>query len=301
MDALIFWAIPAFVLSMAAEALWARRAAREGREIRGYALKDTAANLSMGLGNLAITSGVKLGLMVLWMGLYELRLFELPVDSAWTWVALFFAEDLCYYAFHRGSHEIRLFWAGHVNHHSSTTYNLSTALRQSWTSSVAFIFWLPLPLLGFHPLMVLTQQAISLLYQYWLHTEAIERMPRWFEAVFNTPSHHRVHHGRNALYLDRNHAGILIIWDRLFGTFEPEKERPDYGLTTNISTYNPLRIAFHEWAAIGRDVRSARSLREAFGYVFGPPGWRPDRLDDTAPARRARALAAQAERAPEGA
>lgn len=300
MDALIYWAIPVFILTMVAEALWARRAVREGRDIRGYALKDTAANLSMGLGNLAITSGVKLGLMILWMGLYELRLFDLPTNSAWTWVALFFAEDLCYYAFHRGSHGIRLFWAGHVNHHSSTSYNLSTALRQSWTSSVAFVFWLPLPLLGFHPLMVLTQQAVSLLYQYWLHTEAIDRMPRWFEAVFNTPSHHRVHHGRNALYLDRNHAGILIIWDRLFGSFEPERARPDYGLTTNLSTYNPLRIAFHEWAAIGRDVRAARSVREVLGYVFGPPGWRPDTLEDTASARRARALAAESAGAPEG-
>jgi len=293
MSTLIYWAIPFFVLTMVLEALWARRAVREGREIRGYEGKDTAANLAMGLGNVAVAGLMKAALIGAWFWLYEQRFFDLPTNVAWVWVLLFFTEDLCYYAFHRASHEVRFFWAAHVNHHSSTTYNLSTALRQSWTTPlVGMVFWVPLPLLGFHPLMIMTQQAISLIYQYWLHTESIHKMPRAFEAVFNTPSQHRVHHGRNVQYLDRNHAGILSIWDRMFGTYEPEVERPDYGLTKNLETYNPWRIAFHEWTAIGRDVRRARSLREVLGYVFGPPGWRPDSLEDTAKVQRQRALGA---------
>ncbi|MSP74290.1 MAG: sterol desaturase family protein [Myxococcales bacterium] len=290
MSTLIYWSFPIFIVTLILERLWAGRATREGREIRGYQTRDTFASLSMGLGNVLIASVFKVFVLALHYWLYEHRVFDLQVDAAWVWVALFFAEDLCYYAFHRAGHEVRFFWAGHVNHHSSRSYNLSTALRQSWTGPlIGFIFWLPLPFLGFHPLMLLTQQAVSLLYQYWLHTEAIDRMPAPFEAVFNTPSHHRVHHGRNPLYLDRNYAGILIIWDRLFGTFEPERERPDYGLTHNLETYNPLRIAFHEWADILRDVRAARGVREVLGRVFGPPGWQAESKDETAAGQRRRA------------
>jgi sterol desaturase/sphingolipid hydroxylase (fatty acid hydroxylase superfamily) len=289
MSMLIYAAFPVFILTMILEAAWARRAA--GQPIRGYEPIDTWASLTMGIGNVAISAVTKLGVVALWAFLYEHRLFDLPTSGAAVWIALFFAEDLCYYAFHRAHHEVRLLWASHVNHHSSTRYNLSTALRQSWTSPVTgVLFWLPLPLLGFHPTLVLTQQAISLLYQYWLHTEAIDRMPAWFEAIFNTPSHHRVHHGRDPLYLDRNHAGILIVWDRLFGTFEPEDKRPDYGLTVNLETFNPLRIALHEWIAMGRDALAARSLRELIGVTLGPPGWRPESLEKTAAAMRAAAV-----------
>jgi sterol desaturase/sphingolipid hydroxylase (fatty acid hydroxylase superfamily) len=167
-------------------------------------------------------------------------------------------------------------WAAHVNHHSSEHFNLSTALRQSWTTPLTlpfFYFWLPLA--GFRPDMIVIQISISLLYQYWIHTELIGKLGP-FEWVMNTPSHHRVHHGSNVEYLDRNHAGIFIIWDRLFGTFEPEKAPVVYGLTTNIETFRPLRIAFHEWAALLRDVRGAASFREAVQYLFRPPGWSVD-------------------------
>ncbi|MCZ7686635.1 MAG: sterol desaturase family protein [Sandaracinaceae bacterium] len=275
MSALIYYAIPAFLLTVALEALWASRARRERSDLRGYEARDTWASLAMGVGNVLIAAVVKSAVVTLWVLLYEHRLFDLPVGALWTWALLFVTEDFCYYWFHRASHEVRFFWAAHVNHHSSTHYNLSTALRQSWTTPFTAVpFWLPLPLLGFHPAMILTQQAISLLYQYWLHTESIRRLGP-LELVFNTPSHHRVHHGRDPLYLDRNHGGILIVWDRLFGTFEPEAEPPDYGLTKNLETFNPIRIAFHEWIAIARDVLRARSLRDALGYVFGPPGWAP--------------------------
>ena len=154
---------------------------------------------------------------------------------------LFLADDLAYYWFHRVSHESRVFWASHVVHHSSQHYNLSTALRQTWVPMTYLPFWLPLLLLGFPPWTVLLAQSWSLIYQFGLHTERIGKLPRWVEGIFNTPSHHRVHHGANEQYLDRNYGGILVIWDRLFGTFEPEGERVQYGLTTNIKTFNPVQ------------------------------------------------------------
>ena len=146
------------------------------------------------------------------------------------------------------------------------------------------LVWLPLPLLGIPPWMVFTGFAINLVYQFWVHTERIDRMPRWFEYLFNTPSHHRVHHASNPRYLDRNYAGMFMVWDRLFGTFAEElaTDPPRYGLVHNIETYNPLRIAFHEWWAMLKDVRHARSARQLWGYVFGPPGWRPGGSGETA-------------------
>ena len=214
--------------------------------------------------------------------------------------AAVFADDFSYYWFHRISHGSRYFWASHVVHHSSQKYNLGTALRQTWTGTLSgsFLFWIWLPLLGFHPAAVMSMQAISLLYQFWIHTEFIYKFPKPIEFIFNTPSHHRVHHATNLEYLDKNHAGILIIWDRMFGTFEEEKERPVYGLTTNLTTYNPVRIAFHEWTDMVRDVARAGSVRHALGYLFGPPGWSHDgRRKTTRQLRQERA--AQSTQAPE--
>lgn len=281
MSVLIYLAIPVFLITLAIEAAWARRRRGDPR-IVGYATKDTFASLAMGVGNVGIAAVTKLGTFALMTWLYQYRVATLP-NLWWTWVLLFFAEDFCYYWFHRASHEVRALWAAHVNHHSSEHYNLSTALRQSWTTPfTAPAFWLVLPLLGFAPWMVFTQQAISLLYQYWIHTEAIDRLPAPLEFVFNTPSHHRVHHGSNPEYLDRNHGGILIIWDRLFGTFAPERARVRYGLTENIRTFKPHVIAFHEWIAMARDARRAPTLRAALGYVLRPPGWRHDGQGKTA-------------------
>jgi sterol desaturase/sphingolipid hydroxylase (fatty acid hydroxylase superfamily) len=275
----IYVAIPVFLITMLIEWLWSRprvgAAGPAGGVIKGYARPDTLASLAMGVGNVLITAVTKLGMLALLTVVYEHRLFTLP-DVWWTWVVLLFAEDLCYYAFHRTSHEVRLFWAAHVNHHSSQHYNLSTALRQSWTTPfTAPWFWLPLPLFGFAPWMVLLQQAVSLLYQYWIHTEAIDRLPRPIEWIFNTPSHHRVHHGANPEYLDRNHGGILIIWDRLFGTFEPERAPVRFGLTTNLGSHHPVHIAFHEWRSMLADAWRAGSLAHALGFLFRPPGWHP--------------------------
>lgn len=268
MSDLVLYAIPGFILLIVLEVLWA---ARTRRRVAGYEVRDTAASLALGLGNVGISAVTKLGAVAGYAWLYEHRLWS-PGTGAVAWVLLFFAEDFCYYWFHRSHHQVRILWAAHENHHSSQHYNLSTALRQSWTTPITGpIFWAPLAIAGFSPAMILTAQAWSLLYQFWLHTEAVGRLGK-LDWVFNTPSHHRVHHGSNLAYLDRNHAGILIIWDRLFGTFTPEGEPVRYGLTTNITTFNPVRAAFHEFAAIARDVRRAPSLGAALACVFAPPG-----------------------------
>jgi len=170
---------------------------------------------------------------------------------------------------------VRLFWAGHVVHHSSVYFNLSTALRQSWTPMTGAPFWLFLPLLGIPPWMVFLQQSISLAYQFFLHSERVGRLWQPVEWVFNTPSHHRVHHGSNDVYLDKNYGGILIIWDKLFGTYVPEGERVHYGLTKNIQTFNPVRAAFHEYVAMWHDIKRAHGLRAKAGVLYHGPGWVP--------------------------
>jgi sterol desaturase/sphingolipid hydroxylase (fatty acid hydroxylase superfamily) len=229
----------------------------------------------MGLGNVAINVAWKVVVVAAYAGLYELTPLRIHASDWWAWPLLFLGDDVSYYWFHRISHESRLFWASHVVHHSSRHYNLSTALRQTWVPMTYLPFWLWLPVLGFAPWMVLLAQSWSLIYQFWIHTERIRRLPRWYEALFNTPSHHRVHHGSNEVYLDRNYGGILIVWDRLFGTFEPEGERVRYGLTTNIRTFNPMRVAFHEYAALLADMRRARRWRTRAELALRGPGWQP--------------------------
>ncbi|MEV6663663.1 sterol desaturase family protein [Streptomyces nigra] len=269
----VVYAIPAFVLLVAVEALSYRFLPDDDE--RGYEVRDTATSMSMGAGSQVIALPWKAVVIVAYAALYSVAPWQLSPGSVWTWVLLFFAEDLAYYAFHRAHHRVRLLWASHVVHHSSVRFNLSTALRQSWTPMSGLPFWMPLALLGIPPWMILLQQSISLIYQFFLHTERVDRLWRPIEFVFNTPSHHRVHHGSNNVYLDRNYGGILIIWDRLFGTFQPEGERVVYGLTKNIDTYNPLRVAFHEYTATWHDIRTATRWRDRAGYAFGPPGWAP--------------------------
>jgi sterol desaturase/sphingolipid hydroxylase (fatty acid hydroxylase superfamily) len=262
---------------MALEIVWARK----NPERRGYELRDTRASLSMGILNVGFSAAAKLLSIPFFAWVYSHRVVD--IGTHWyAWLVLLVAEDFCYYWFHRSHHEVRLLWAAHVNHHSSEHYNLSTALRQALlTPLTGPIFWAPLALLGYPPWMILTAQAWSLLYQFWLHTEAVDRIGP-LEWILNTPSHHRVHHGKNVRYLDRNHGGIFIVWDRLFGTFEVEAEPVVYGLTKDIKTYNLLQIGFHEVAAIARDVRRAPGLRAKLGYLFAPPGWSHDGSTQTA-------------------
>jgi sterol desaturase/sphingolipid hydroxylase (fatty acid hydroxylase superfamily) len=277
-------AIPAFLALLGLEA-WV--AARRGLDV--HEARDSAASLAMGVGSVLV--GLAWG-GVLWAaytGLHRFALFDLGRGPA-VWIAALLADDFCYYWFHRLHHEVRALWASHVPHHSSRRYNLATALRQSWTPMTALPFYAPLPLLGFDPLLVVTVHSINLLYQFWIHTELVGRLGP-LEGVLNTPSHHRVHHGANPRYLDRNYGGILIVWDRLFGTFEPEGEPVRFGLTKDIATFHPVRIAFHEFAAIARDLAGARTLADLAGFLLAPPGWRPGGAGATARDLRRAALA----------
>ena len=286
----IDFAIPAFILLVVLEMLWAKKRAPEKYEPR-----DTLTSLALGTGSQVaglLTGGLVFAL-ALW--LYEHRLFNI----GWAWWAFalcFVLDDFAYYWAHRTGHRVRWFWASHVNHHSSQHYNLSTALRQTWTGffALGFIFRIPLALLGFHPAMLLFVGAFNLIYQFWIHTEAIGKLPRWFEYVMNTPSHHRVHHATNPRYLDSNYAGTFIIWDRMFGSFVQEtyEERIRYGIVKQLGTFNLLHSVFHEWIGIFKDVWSA-PWSAKFGYMWRPPGWSHDGSRDTSETIRARWLERQ--------
>jgi len=291
-DPVLLYAIPFFILTMIGEWQWVR-----SRGIgKGFTAKDTAASLAMGIGYLVFAAVMALVTVPIYVWLSQFALWDLA-PYVWAFLLLIVLEDFCYYLYHRCSHEVRVLWASHVNHHSSTHYNLSTALRQSWTTPLTgWIFWAPLPLLGFPVEWILLQKGLNLLYQYWIHTESVGKLGR-FEWVFNTPSHHRVHHGRNLRYLDKNYGGIFIVWDRLFGTFEPEDEdHPvEYGILHNLDTHNPVTIAFHEWVAMVRDMVRARNISAAFRYLFKPPGWRHDGPSETVPDLVARARESERE------
>ena len=262
------YAIPAYILLIVIELVSFRLLPDEDEQ--GYTMRDTATSLSMGLGYVALN----LGWSVLYLAAYEgvSRLTPLHIGTSWpAAIGVFVGWDFFYYWEHRADHRVRILWASHINHHSSRKFNFSTALRQPWTGIGNLPFGLPLVLLGFSPAAIFTAQSVNLLYQFWIHTERIDKLWRPIELVMNTPSHHRVHHGSNQRYLDRNYAGVFIVWDRLFKTFEPETECVVYGLTINVDTYNPLRVAFHEYAAIGRDLRSVSSLEDRYTVLFGTP------------------------------
>lgn len=277
-------ALPVFILAIIVE--WR---IDEWRQQDLYQRVDSWVSLSM----LVLTGIVefipKLLAFVLIVYLHEISpLADVIGREWWAWVLLFFLDDFSYYWFHRLNHEVRLFWAGHVPHHSSVKLNFATALRQGVGERVhKYLFWLWLPLLGFDALMIFTVLSINLIYQFWVHTELIKQTPAWVEYIFNTPSHHRVHHASNIRYLDCNHGGVLIIWDRLFGTFSQElsEEPPVYGLTENIESYNPAYVATHEYLSIWKDIVRADKWTDRMKYIFLAPGWSHDGED-----RRARTL-----------
>ena len=267
-------AIPGFLVLLALEFVVARS---QRRDVFGS--PDTWTSLALGVGSIVVGAAWKTASAGLWLSASQYRVVDLG-DGPWAFAAAFVAVDFAYYWFHRFHHEVRVLWASHVPHHSSERYNLSTALRQSWTPFTGLPFYLPLAFF-FSPAQVATAYGINLLYQFWIHTELIDRLGP-LEWVFNTPSHHRVHHGANVQYLDRNYAGVLIVWDRWFGSFEPEAERVRYGLTKNIQSWNPVYAAFHEFVAVFRDALRAPSLRDAVGYLLQPPGWKPQGAGATA-------------------
>ena len=269
-------AIPLFILAMIAEIVAVRWFRKHGE----FEMRDTLASLLMGTGN--VVAGLVFGFIsfgaLMWV--WQFRLFDLGFHW-WVGVIAFLLDDLRYYWYHRIAHRVRWVWAEHINHHSSQHYNLSTALRQSWTGQFTgmFILQVPMVLLGFHPAFIAFVYGFNLVYQFWIHTETIGKLPKPVELIFNTPSHHRVHHATNPRYLDSNYAGTLIIWDRMFGTFveELEEDAPRYGIVKNVGTFNPVRIAFHEWIGMFKDAaRPGLTARQRLGYLFMPPGWSHD-------------------------
>ena len=271
----ILAAIPFFFLLIAIELVTDK--------IRGtgyYRFNDAINSLQLGI--LSRASGILKALIPLSIYVFcyeQFRFLTLDDSSYVVAVSAFVLYDLGYYWVHRLSHRINIMWGSHVVHHSSEEYNLTTALRQTSTPALfAGIIYLPLAFLGVSPALLIACASLNLIYQFWVHTELVDKLPNWFEAIFNTPSHHRVHHGSNPIYLDRNHAGILIIWDKLFGTFQPEliKEKVTYGLVKNINTFNPAKIAFLEWFYMLKDVLKRTTFKNRINYLIKPPGWTHD-------------------------
>ncbi|MEM9600111.1 MAG: sterol desaturase family protein [Pseudomonadota bacterium] len=273
---ILAWAAPFFVITVALEWFLVVRGRVSGR----YEWKDAITSMTMGLGNLITDILFGFISLAVLMWLWQFRFVDLGVSLPIILLALV-AQDFIYYWKHRASHRIRWFWSAHVVHHSSQHYNLSTALRQPWNGHFTGLVLLstPLILLGFHPLLIGFVGSLNLLYQYWIHTESIRKFPRWIEFIFNTPSHHRVHHSVHPTHLDMNYAGIFIVWDRMFGTFVEERddEVMTYGLVKNIETFNPVRVAFAEWVGIFRDAFGpGLTMRQRLGYIFAPPGYSHD-------------------------
>ena len=250
-----------------------------------YRLSDSISDLSCGI--LSQFAGIFLAFLTIagysWIQRHWAVQQFLPVPawprSAPAWVAVFVLDDFAYYWMHRFSHTVNLLWAGHVVHHSSEEFNLTVALRQSSLHGLmSWLFYLPIALLGVPVTMWLVCHALNLVYQFWIHTREVDKLGP-LEWVLNTPSHHRVHHGVNPRYQDKNFAGTLIVWDRLFGTFEPEREPVVYGITKPLATWNPLTANLHQFGEIFRHVRASRSWRERLRATFGHPRWRPAALE----------------------
>jgi alkylglycerol monooxygenase len=267
----IIYAVPVFFLLIGVELLvqwWT------GQRI--YRANDTMTNMSCGIVEQAVGLYAKLITVACYQLCYQtFSVWQVP--STWTnFFIMVVAVDFCYYWAHRMSHEVNVMWGAHIVHHQSEDYNLSVALRQGtfqtfWVSP----FYLPLAVIGFNTPMYVGATVFVLLYQFWIHTETIGKLG-WFEWIFNTPSHHRVHHGIEAKYIDRNHAGMLIIWDRMFGTFQEEEEAPTYGTTDSATTWNPLWVNITHYSAIWTGLLEAPNWRARRDLLFRPPGWTPE-------------------------
>jgi alkylglycerol monooxygenase len=269
-------AIPFFILAMLVEYLYGRFVRRQT-----YRLADTVNSLQLGTLSRLVDvlrlgfSAVVFGAVVKWLGIAQWSM-----ESAWQWVVAFVAYDFCYYWKHRMGHEWRIMWASHIAHHQSEEFNLSTALRQTGTDYVGFVFYIPLYLVGVPAAAVITVGSLNLIYQFWVHTEHIRRLGP-LEWILVTPSNHRVHHARNPEYIDRNYGGVFILWDRLFGTFQDERADVPcvYGITTGLKSWNPLWANLHFWSDTAKLAWRTRSWWDKVRIWFKPPAWMPADLD----------------------
>ncbi|HUM53440.1 MAG TPA: sterol desaturase family protein [Chitinophagales bacterium] len=271
-------AIPIFLLFIIVEYFATRK-----KHPEYYRLNDALTNLNIGVSHLLfklLTTGLMLGAYVL--VLKNFAVLHLTGVTAYIVVLVLF--DFCFYWAHRFGHEVNLFWGAHVVHHQSEEYNLTVALRQSWIHSLlAFIFFLPIAFLGVDVLTLGICASINSFFQFWIHTKAIDKMPNWFEAIFNTPSHHRVHHGVNPKYIDKNHAGMFIIWDKLFGTFQEEIEEPTYGVTTQLKSWNPAWANVEYYVTMFKNAKKFPKVSDKLKYIVAKPGWQPAELGGQIP------------------
>lgn len=235
-----------------------------------YEKKDFFASLSIGIISVIQNLFIKTLLFgsVIWV--YNIVPWSIPVNWA-TSILCFVVLDFFRYWAHRYGHETSIFWATHVTHHNSEKYNLSTSFRLSWTQQIKVVFFLPISFLGFHPVIFFICHQIAVLYQFWIHTEYIRALPKWISYIFVTPSHHRVHHGKNEHYLDKNYGSTFIIWDRMFGTFQPEDEQAVYGILDQPKHYNPVKLVFHVWVDIYKNMKRAGSVKKAALILFQSP------------------------------
>lgn len=236
-----------------------------------YDTKDFLAASTIGLVNAGISALIKVTIFGSALFFYNISPFRIP-PTWWSFILCFFAVDFARYWAHRIAHEQRFWWATHITHHNSSKYNLSVSFRLSWTQHIKIIFFFPVMFMGFDPFVFFICHQIAVLYQFWIHTEYITKLPTPIEFFFTTPSHHRVHHASDAHYLDKNYGSTFIIWDRMFGTFMPEAERPTYGITKPVTSYNPVYLVFHEWVDIFKDLAKAEDFKECWKILFGKPG-----------------------------
>lgn len=281
---ILIYLLPVFALFIALELYVLRKRATDHPESARYSFKDTVANGFLSLFHEMGDAVAAIVVISIYYSVFDFRLFDIP-HSAWAMLLLFVLQDFLYYWFHRASHRIRWMWASHVVHHSSEKMNFSTAFRQSVTYPISgmWVFWLPLIALGFEPMTVIAVVLFNLAYQFFLHTQIVPRLGV-LERVFNTPSHHRVHHARNAEYVDQNYAGTLIIWDKLFGTFVEERDDLpcEFGITRQVYSHNPLELTFHEWRDMFADVLTApQGLRVGIRHLWMPPEWQPESVEDS--------------------
>jgi sterol desaturase/sphingolipid hydroxylase (fatty acid hydroxylase superfamily) len=268
---LLLWTTPFMLVLVLAELAYSA-----WKNTPTYEVKDTFYNLLFPFLNFLldlVMRGVSVAILLVFYNLSPIRWEQ----NAFYWVILFLSEDLAYYTLHCADHYVRFFWATHVTHHNSQKFNLTVAIRSSIFQPVyRFLFFIPLALAGFNPWHILFMYALTQVYGFWIHTEHIKKMPAWFEFIMVTPSHHRVHHASNLQYLDKNMGMVLIIWDRLFGTFQPEEEKPHYGVTYPIVNHTPQALIFGEWGKLWKDVASSPTWKIKLQYLLNPPGWSPD-------------------------
>jgi len=268
---ILYNALPVLIFLIIIESVFLMKEKREDK-------KNFISSILMAFLNVPFSTLTNITGLYLYTIIYHFRFFTISTHSWIAWIGLVFGDELAYYWFHRMSHQIRILWAPHKVHHSSQKYTFTSGLRVPWTGGLtgSFLFWAWLPLFGFLPAMVLFMKSLAALYQFWLHTETIHKMPAWFEAIFNTPSHHRVHHSSDIIYLDKNYGGTMILYDKIFGTYQEEIFKPKYGLTSDINSANAVSIEIDEWKHLFRDLKKSKNGKDRLRYLFDSPGWSTD-------------------------